>query len=126
MSFRRGIVAPLVLVAGKAGGWSAMPATTRIRSPVTGHRSPVTGHGITDAFCDAELLANAVHAGLDGTPMADALEGYQVVRDQLSRDVFETTEEIAALEWSEDSLLEIFMRFGAASSSEAEQIAAFA
>lgn len=89
------------------------------------HKDPCTGHGITDAFRDAELLANAVHAGLDGTPMADALSRYQVRRDEFSRDVYETTQQIAALDWTDDSLLEIFMRFGAAATAEAEEIAAF-
>ena len=28
------------------------------------HRDPITGHGITDAFRDAELLADALHAAL--------------------------------------------------------------
>ena len=28
------------------------------------HRDPITGHGITDAFRDAELLADAVHSAL--------------------------------------------------------------
>ena len=89
------------------------------------HKDPVTGHGITDAFRDAELLANAVHAGLDGEPWQDALGHYRQRRDELSRGVFETTQEIAALGWTEDSLLEIFMRFGAAVQIEAEAIAAF-
>jgi flavin-dependent dehydrogenase len=89
------------------------------------HKDPVTGHGITDAFRDAELLADAVHAGLDGASMSDALSAYQARRDGLSRDVFESTQQIASLDWTEDSLLEIFMRFGAAVSTEAEQIAAF-
>jgi flavin-dependent dehydrogenase len=89
------------------------------------HKDPVTGHGITDAFRDAELLANAVHAGLDDRSMAESLSGYQACRDEFARDVFETTQQIASLEWTDDSLLEIFMRFGAAVSTEAEQIAAF-
>jgi flavin-dependent dehydrogenase len=89
------------------------------------HKDPVTGHGITDAFRDAELLANAVHAGLDGTSMTDSLSEYQARRDELSRDVFETTQQVASLDWTEDSLLEIFLRFGAAVTTEAEQIAAF-
>ncbi len=89
------------------------------------HKDPVTGHGITDAFRDAELLANAVHAGLDGTSMTDALRDYQTRRDEFAHDVYETTQQIAALEWTEDSLLEIFMRFGAAVTTEAENIAAF-
>jgi len=88
------------------------------------HKDPVTGHGITDAFRDAELLANAVHAGFDGAPVADALREYQTARDEFSRDVYETTQQIAALDWTDDSLLEIFMRFGAAVGVEAQQIAA--
>lgn len=89
------------------------------------HKDPVTGHGITDAFRDAELLADAVHVGLDGVSMTDALSQYQARRDEFARDVFETTQEIAALNWTEDSLLETFVRFGAAVTTEAEQIAAF-
>ena len=30
------------------------------------HRDPITGHGITDAFRDAELLADALDAGTRG------------------------------------------------------------
>jgi len=89
------------------------------------HKDPVTGHGMTDAFRDAELLANAIHAGLDGTSMTGALGEYQARRDEFSRDVFETTQQIASLDWTDDSLLEIFMRFGAAVSTEAEEIATF-
>ena len=89
------------------------------------HKDPVTGHGITDAFRDAELLANAVHAGLDGAPLDETLAAYQARRDELSRDVFETTQEIAALEWDDETLLPVFMRFGAAVMMEAEAIAAF-
>ena len=89
------------------------------------HKDPVTGHGITDAFRDAELLADAIHAALGGTDWGDALGDYQRRRDDLSRDVYETTQLIAALEWDEKSLLEIFMRFGAAVMAETETIEAF-
>ena len=89
------------------------------------HKDPVTGHGITDAFRDAELLADAVHAALSGEDWDQALGGYQQRRDELSREVFETTQLVAGLEWDDDSLLEIFLRFGAASLAEKEAIEAF-
>src|SRR5437588_3489142 len=89
------------------------------------HKDPVTGHGITDAFRDAELLADAVHAGLDGSPLDETLAAYQARRDELSRDVYETTQEIAGLGWDEETLLAVFMRFGAAVMAETEAIAAF-
>ncbi len=89
------------------------------------HKDPVTGHGITDAFRDAELLAEAVHSALGGKDWDDVLGGYQRRRDELSREVFETTQLIAALGWDESSLLEIFLRFGAATIAEIEAIQAF-
>ncbi|MFN8559357.1 MAG: NAD(P)/FAD-dependent oxidoreductase [Dehalococcoidia bacterium] len=47
------------------------------------HRDPITGYGITDAFRDAELLADAVHTGLSGAaPMATALSAYEERRNE--------------------------------------------
>jgi flavin-dependent dehydrogenase len=55
------------------------------------HRDPITGHGITDAFRDAELLADAAIERLrDGSP----LTSYQEARDRASRDVFDLTREL--------------------------------
>ena len=48
-------------VTAPAGRWSATPATTRTRSPPRGSR---------DAFRDAELLAEAIDAGLRRPPAA--------------------------------------------------------
>jgi flavin-dependent dehydrogenase len=90
------------------------------------YKDPVTGPGITDAIRGAELWADAVHAGLDGSqPIDEALAGDQARRYALSRDVYETTQEIAGLGWTEDELLVIFMRFGAAAMYQADAIAAF-
>jgi flavin-dependent dehydrogenase len=45
---------------------------------------PLKGHGISDAFCDAELLADAVDAGFSGRrSLEDALAGYE--RDRNAR-----------------------------------------
>jgi len=89
------------------------------------HKDPVTGHGITDAFRDAELVANAVHEALDGEPWDQAFGRYQRRRDEIAKELYETTQEIAALGWDEDRLLEVFMRFAMASAAEDAAIAAF-
>ncbi len=60
------------------------------------HRDPITGHGITDAFRDAELLADALDATLTGTsPERDALASYACQRDAALRDTFRLTGELA-------------------------------
>lgn len=61
------------------------------------HRDPITGHGITDAFRDAELLADALTAGLGGAvPEAAALAAYEAARDAALADVFRLTRELTA------------------------------
>ena len=55
------------------------------------HRDPITGHGITDAFRDAELAADAIHAALDGTDETSALRAYEAERDRLARPIFDLT-----------------------------------
>jgi flavin-dependent dehydrogenase len=83
------------------------------------YKDPVTGHGITDAFRDAELLANALTS--DGGDLA----GYQTRRDDMSAEVYAATQDIADLAWDDNGLVEIFMRFGAAVEKERLEIAAF-
>ncbi|HUS13596.1 MAG TPA: NAD(P)/FAD-dependent oxidoreductase [Chloroflexia bacterium] len=54
------------------------------------HKDPVTANGISDAFCDAQLLADAADAGLSGRqPMADALAGYEQQRNVRAMPVLE-------------------------------------
>jgi 2-polyprenyl-6-methoxyphenol hydroxylase-like FAD-dependent oxidoreductase len=61
------------------------------------HRDAVTGHGLSDAYRDAELLAEAVHRALRGEAHeTDALAGYQRRRDRALREVFEITCALAA------------------------------
>jgi flavin-dependent dehydrogenase len=63
------------------------------------HKDPILALGITDAFRDAELLADAVDAGLSGArPLAAALADYERRRDELSAQGFESTVEFARLE----------------------------
>jgi 2-polyprenyl-6-methoxyphenol hydroxylase-like FAD-dependent oxidoreductase len=58
---------------------------------------PMTGQGIGDALRDAELLAEAVEAGLGGRqPLAAALAGYERARDRAAMPMYEFTTELAA------------------------------
>ena len=50
-------------------------------------RDPVTARGISDAFADAELCADAVHEFLAGTrPYDEAMAEYHQTRDARVRD----------------------------------------
>ena len=62
------------------------------------HKDPITAQGISDAFRDAELLADALDAGFSGTrPLDEALAGYEHARDEETRALYELTYELAAL-----------------------------
>jgi 2-polyprenyl-6-methoxyphenol hydroxylase-like FAD-dependent oxidoreductase len=54
------------------------------------HKDPILALGITDAFRDADLLAQAI--------LEDDLEGYGPRRDELSKPGFESTIQFAALQ----------------------------
>jgi flavin-dependent dehydrogenase len=60
------------------------------------HRDPLTGMGIGDAFLGAELLSDALHAGLDADLPA-ALAGYQQTLWERTGPVFDYTVQSAAL-----------------------------
>ena len=55
-------------------------------------RDPVSAHGMTDAFRDAELLANAAQGG------DVALAAYQGARDEVTVEIWELTDRIAAFD----------------------------
>jgi 2-polyprenyl-6-methoxyphenol hydroxylase-like FAD-dependent oxidoreductase len=61
------------------------------------HKDPITAQGMLDAFRDAELLADAVHAGLDGD-LSLELRGYQQARDEAALPMYELTSALADLE----------------------------
>ena len=58
------------------------------------HRDPITGHGITDAFRDAELLAEALHEVLSGGDEATALGQYAAARDAALAETFDLTRDL--------------------------------
>jgi 2-polyprenyl-6-methoxyphenol hydroxylase-like FAD-dependent oxidoreductase len=56
------------------------------------HRDPVTGTGISEAFRDAELLAEAIDAGFSGRQrLSDALASYEEQRNAMAFPSYEAT-----------------------------------
>jgi len=82
-------------------------------------KDPITAHGISDALRDAELLARAVGEGSDR-----ALAGYQATRDELSRELFEITDEIAGFEWDLETLKPLHLGLSRTMNAEVEALLA--
>jgi 2-polyprenyl-6-methoxyphenol hydroxylase-like FAD-dependent oxidoreductase len=62
------------------------------------YKDPITAQGISDAFRDAELLAEAVDAGLGGRrPFGEALASYEQNRNEAVMPIYEFTHQLAAL-----------------------------
>ena len=90
------------------------------------HRDPVTGHGITDAFRDAELLANAVDAALraaDAGSELDLLTAYQLRRDTALRETFDITRALSAFP-NPERFVELQIQLSDALEREAADLAA--
>ncbi len=81
-------------------------------------RDPVTAHGITDAFRDAELLANA--AAVSGPA---ALARYQEQRDHVTRPIWEITERLAAFDMPLPQIAAAFHDLSKAMRAEQEWMA---
>ena len=63
------------------------------------HKDAITGQGMTDAFRDADLLAEAIDAGLSGRRrLSPALADYQRRRDEAVLPMYEQTYQLAALQ----------------------------
>ncbi|MDQ4091836.1 MAG: FAD-dependent monooxygenase [Actinomycetota bacterium] len=63
------------------------------------HKDPLTAQGMTDAFRDAELLANAIDAGLSGSePVLAALADYERTRNAVAGPMYDFTLRLACLE----------------------------
>jgi flavin-dependent dehydrogenase len=63
------------------------------------HKDPITAQGISDAFRDAELVAEAVDAGLSGQrPMEEAMADYEQRRNDAALPMYEFTCQLAKLE----------------------------
>lgn len=61
-------------------------------------RDPITAQGMTDAFRDAELCANAIDQSFSGgRPFAEAMAEYQRIRDDSVLPIFDFTTQLATL-----------------------------
>jgi flavin-dependent dehydrogenase len=73
------------------------------------HKDPITAQGITDAFRDAELVAEAVDAGLSGKrPVEEAMAEYERRRNEAALPVYEFTCQLAALEPPPPEMQQLF------------------
>ena len=82
-------------------------------------KDPITAHGITDALRDAELLARAIVKGT-----SSAMEEYETVRHDLSRRLFEVTDQIASYTWTDTELQALHRAFSSEMSREVRALAA--
>jgi flavin-dependent dehydrogenase len=63
------------------------------------HKDPITAQGISDAFRDAELVAEAIDAGLSGQrPIGDAMAECEQRRNESALPIYEFTCQLASLE----------------------------
>jgi 2-polyprenyl-6-methoxyphenol hydroxylase-like FAD-dependent oxidoreductase len=84
-------------------------------------------HGMTSAFRDAELLAQAVlSTPQGGADQLAALAGYQAVRDRLSDPMIQVTEEIAAYCWDLTRIRTLLRTLSSAMADEVETLSALA
>ncbi len=82
-------------------------------------KDPLTAHGITDALRDAELLARAIVRGT-----STALAEYDLTRLDLSRRLFEITDEIASFAWTDADVQSLHRAFSGEMSREVRALAA--
>ena len=118
--------------AGRLHGWRGLPGHVR-RSYGPGwalvgdagyYRDPITTHGLTDAFRDAELLADAVIDAHAGAAPEAAMDGYQRTRDRLSTALTRVTESVCRYDWNPDQLRTLLRRVSAAMSDELDHLSA--
>jgi flavin-dependent dehydrogenase len=76
-------------------------------------KDPITAHGITDALRDAELLARAVERGGEAS-----MHEYEAVRDSLSHELFDVTDQVASFEWDNARLKGLHQRLSEAMKRE--------
>lgn len=73
------------------------------------HKDPITAQGITDAFHSAELLVEAIDAGLSGRQALDeALADYEQRRNEAMLPMYEHTCQLATLEPPPPELQQLF------------------
>jgi flavin-dependent dehydrogenase len=82
-------------------------------------KDPLTAHGMTDALRDAELLARAIMTGTSA-----AFADYETTRHDLSRRLFEITDDIASFTWTDRDVQSLHRAFSTEMSREVRALAA--
>ena len=73
-------------------------------------RDPITAQGMSDAFIDAEQVADAIDAGLSGRgDLEAALAAAEAARNERVRPMYELTNQLAALEPPPTHMQELFV-----------------
>lgn len=85
------------------------------------YKDPLTAHGITDAFIDAELLAQAAAAGTEA-----AFSGYQTARDRLASGHFEVTDAVASFDWDLPAVRQLHRALSDEMKKESLEVTGFA
>jgi flavin-dependent dehydrogenase len=83
-------------------------------------KDPITAHGMSDALRDAELAARAVLHVIGGEAEAEAMGGFQELRDRLSIPLFDVAEQLASHTWSDEEVRDTLLRLSSAMSDEVE------
>jgi flavin-dependent dehydrogenase len=74
------------------------------------HKDPITAWGITDSFLDAELLTEAIDAGLSGRrDLEESLGQYEQQRNERAMPNFELTCQLAALRPPAPEQVQLFL-----------------
>lgn len=88
-------------------------------------KDPLSAHGLTDAFRDAELLAQAVVYGFGNrATLDDALANYEVTRDRLSIPLFDVVDRIAGQQWNDEEIASLLLQLSSLMVDEVEVLAA--
>jgi flavin-dependent dehydrogenase len=77
------------------------------------HKHPLSAQGISDAWRDADMLSEAIHAGFAGQrPLEEALADYQQRRDEAVMPMYESTCQRARLEPPPPEVVALFEALG--------------
>jgi flavin-dependent dehydrogenase len=73
------------------------------------HKDPITAQGISDAFRDAELVAEAIDTGFSGRrPLEEALADYEQQRNEAALPMYEYTCQLAQLQPPPPEMQQLF------------------
>ena len=86
-------------------------------------KDPISAHGLTDALRDAELLARAALAELDGGAPAAGYRGYERERDRFTVPILRDADEIAAMDWDGERVAALLRQLNLAMNEELLSIA---